>query len=154
MSKGQCAADFAYCPEVPQFQADVDRDCGVVKKNRIATTPDPQAKTDPVIPKKHPKRDKDLGQSAAAKQPDEGGLPAGCGYFTRPAVESDGAHLHYHQAGSFVCYNTVMYECVENGGAKHWEKHAPCSIYEHNGEDSAAEKLENSNLNTNINEGD
>jgi hypothetical protein len=154
MSKAQCATDSAYCGDVTQYQADVDRDCGVVKKNRIATTPESPVKTDPVFPKKHQKHDRDSGQSSATKQPDEQGLPAGCGYFTKPAVESDSAHLHFHQAGSFVCYNKVMYECVENGGAKHWEKHAPCSIYEHNGEDSAAEKLEKSNLNNNINEGD
>ena len=72
-------------------------------------------------------------------------VPASCAYFTRPAVEADGARLNYYAVGSNVCFNGYMYECVGvERVEKHWVRRAPCTSYQ-NWQERTAEKLEKSN---------
>lgn len=101
-----CKQDASYCGDIPPYRDDANFDCGskvvdkVLIKNGFAHLVDPE----PEEPHFQP--------------PDK--LPRGCAYFTRPAVEADGARLNYHQQGARVCFQNVLYECVRtsNGGRK------------------------------------
>jgi len=49
-----------------------------------------------------------------------------CAYFTRPAVEADGARLNYYAKGSCVVYGDTAYECDDNG---RWLRKGPAHVF-------------------------
>jgi len=77
----------------------------------------------------------------------QSGLPAGCAFFTRPAVDEDGTRLNYWSEGSYVCYRGEGYLC--DGDPRHWVDRGICLAPSYD-----AVALECSGLNTAVYEGD
>jgi hypothetical protein len=83
--------------------------------------------------------------TAANKEPPRTFEGKPCSYFTKPAVEANGARLNYYAEGAHVCYQDRMYECV--GG--YWKAWADCGAYDKNSV-RHAEDIEKSKINTEI----
>jgi hypothetical protein len=141
-AKAQGQANARYCGDVKEYQADVDRECGVSRKPN-ATPVTGRTGNGTSEPPNFPHFPNNPKPATNASD-----LPAACAYFTKPPVEKEGMVLHYYAVGSVVCANGHRYECSGYGGGKQWIQHGDCGVAELRVRD--VKILENSQINPDI----